>query len=59
MNFIRSVIVNMGFLGLKRHYIAVEISLGAIYKIQKDLIILLQVIKPLTLTKTTRFFAVD
>lgn len=61
MNFIRSVVVNMGFLGLKRHYIAVEISLGAISKISEksNLIILLHVIKPLSLTKTSRFFAVD
>lgn len=61
MNFIRSVVVNMGFLGLKRHYIAVEISLGAISKISEksNLIILLQVIKPLSLTKTSRFFAVN
>lgn len=61
MNFIRSVIVNMGFLGLKRHYIAVEISLGAISEISEksNLIILLQVIAPLSLTKTSRFFAVD
>lgn len=61
MNFIRSVIVDMGFLGLKRLYIAVEISLGAISEISEksNLIILLQVIAPLSLTKTSRFFAVD
>lgn len=61
MNFIRSVIVDMGFLGLKRLYIAVEISLGAISEISEksNLIILLQVIAPLSLTKSSRFFAVD
>jgi hypothetical protein len=60
MNFMRSVIADMGFLGLKRPCSSGGRSGSHLKDFSKpNLIILLQVIKLFQLTKTPTFFALD